>query len=253
MKPIKPRAVLRAWDGKERDEIKPEVCDTADIGAMRLYSAMWGSMPLLLQAGAIVTCPDTRSLLMQRDVLGGQVVYRQIQGSYLPRLVTGEEGKGCRVMVKGDQHSLGITLARKLAEVTGRMIEIGEGKPVSCVADFQDNKLVFTVMGIRLKAEQARKIREGMVGQAASLCWVKYDELENIMLGSEAQRRYMQPLAKANMLLWMSMGAPAAGFSVKFGKKTPRELYDQMLVAMASGPAMASQGMSQQEASLRFG
>ena len=88
-----------------------------------------------------------------------------------------------------------------------------------CVAEEIDTGFIqYVYLGVRVTAAQFEQLSQNSEGD---LVKVGFDELKPLL--SDGSR--WVPTGRAQVLMWLGMGAPGAGWNAKFQGQTPQEVF----------------------------
>lgn len=212
----KQHALAPSWNGSDVDAIRAETCDFAALEAMRdIARQTRAAMPLVLSACAVVTCPKRRSLLLHRRS-GSSATHANklhiLGGAFNPPLQLR------KIDIPGDRDSLEFTMLREVFEES-RLILRRYDEPI-CVAQELDTGFIqYVYLGVRITAIQFNQLSQNSEGDLEK---VSFDELGRYL----ATEQDWAPTGRAQILMWLGLGAPGAGWGARFGGKTAKELFD---------------------------
>lgn len=189
--------------------------DYAELCALRALPED-GHPPRVLSANALVVCAETRSILLHRRAETSATYpscLHTIGGGYWPPGIDGREGDGQHI-----RH----TAVREVYEETRAAILIKDATPKVILEELSTGFVQVAFLGCAIDAEGRRHIQHNAEG---SVVWLGFDELEERLVHDPD----WVPTAKAAVLAWLAMAAPAAGKSPRFGKKRPEELFEAVM------------------------
>lgn len=209
-------ALALNWNGSDVDTIRAEICDFADVKALReLPAHVPASRPPVLSAGAVVVCPTERCLLLHRRSATSATypnLLHILGGAYKPPI------QHRHIDNPGDRSSLEFTMLREVFEESGLIVRRYD-EPV-CVAQELDTGFIqYVYLGVRITSAQFAQLSQNSEGD---LVRVSFDELKKLL----AYKEEWVPTGRAQILMWLGLGAPGAGWSPRFDGKTATELFD---------------------------
>lgn len=209
-------ALAPTWNGTEVDTIRAKTCDFADVKALReLPADKLVSRPPVLSAGAVVVCPTERYLLLhQRSATSDTKpnLLHILGGAYKPPIQHRD------IDNPGDRFSLEFTMLREVFEESGLIVRRYD-EPV-CVAQELDTGFIqYVYLGVRITSAQSAQLSQNSEGDLER---VPFDELKKQL----ADKERWVPTGRAQILMWLGLGAPGAGWRPRFDGKTATELFD---------------------------
>ena len=209
-------ALAKNWDGADVDTIRAEICDFAEINALReLPPHNRASRPAVISAGAVVVCPTERCLLLHRRSATSATypgVLHILGGAYKPPIQLRH------IDNPGDRSSLEFTMLREVFEESGLIVRRYD-EPV-CVAQELDTGFIqYVYLGVRVTSAQFGQLSQNSEGD---LVRTSFDDLKNLL----ANKEDWVPTGRAQILMWLGLGAPGAGWNPRFGSKSAAELFD---------------------------
>lgn len=209
-------ALALRWTGSDVDTIRAEICDFAEVIALRKLAAPSGvQRPAVISAGAVVICPKERSILLHRRSASSATypnVLHILGGAFKPPIQLSH------IDNPGDRTSLEFTMLREVFEESGLIVRRYD-EPI-CVAEELDTGFIqYVYLGVRITAAQFTQLSQNSEGDLER---VSYDDLKKWL----SNEQDWVPTGRAQVLMWLGLGAPGAGWNARFGDKTARELFD---------------------------
>lgn len=214
-----PHALAQGWTGSNVDSIRATTCDFAEVLALRQHAERDPHLlSRVLSSGAVVICPSARCILLHRrseqsatypnalHILGGAfkppVQYKHIDSP-------------------GDRSSLEFTMVREVFEESGLIVR-RYSEPICVMEELDTGFIQYVHLGVRVTKEQFAQLSQNSEGDLIRL---SYDELRHELM-NEAQ---WVPTGRAQVLMWLGLGAPGAGWQARFDKRTAKEVFDSLV------------------------
>lgn len=211
-------ALASDWDGSDVDCIRAESCDFADVLALREQSAILRKPPpAVISAGAVVICPEARSLIVHRRSSTSATYPNALHimgGAYKPPV------QYKNIDSPGDRSSLEFTMIREVFEESGLIIRRYD-EPICVAKEIDTGFIQYVYLGVRITASQFGQLSQNSEGD---LVKVSFDELRKA-LGDTHQ---WAPTGRAQILMWLGLGAPGAGWNAKFDGHTAQEIFKSL-------------------------
>ena len=211
-------ALASQWDGSDVDCIRAESCDFAEVLALREQSLVSRKPPpAVLSAGAVVICPEARSLIVHRRSSTSATypdALHILGGAYKPPV------QFKHIDNPGDRSSLEFTMIREVFEETGLIVRRYD-EPVSVAEELDTGFIQYVYLGVRITATQFGQLSQNSEGD---LVKVSFDELRKVI----ADGNLWVPTGRAQILMWLGLGAPGSGWNAKFDGLTAQELFESL-------------------------
>ena len=211
-------ALAHQWDGSDVDCIRAETCDFADVLALRAQSQVSRQPPpAVISAGAVLICPEARSLIVHRRSSTSATYPNALHilgGAYKPSV------QYKNIDDPGDRSSLEFTMIREVFEESGLIVRRYD-EPV-CVAEEIDTGFIqYVYLGVRVTAAQFGQLSQNSEGD---LVKVSFDELPKLL----SKTPQWVPTGRAQILMWLGLGAPGGGWNAKFDGQTAEEAFKSL-------------------------
>ena len=214
-----PHALVVSGDDAQTPEIKVRTTDFADVRARRQQAAdSKEPPPPVLSANALLVCPQRKCLLVHRRsqasaTYGGAL--HLFGGAYRPPIQRGTFDS------PGDRMSLEFTMVREVFEESGLIVR-SRGEPVAVAHELDTGFVQYVFLGVRITAAECERLSSNSEGNVVEIPFAQLG-------GRLAESAGWVPSGRAHLLAWLGLGAPGAGFHPKFGKSTPKDLFDQVV------------------------
>lgn len=209
-------ALATHWDGSDVDCIRAETCDFADVLALREQSKILRKPPpAVISAGAVVICPDARSVLLHRRSASSATypgALHILAGAFKPPV------QYQTIDNPGDRSSLEFTMIREVFEESSLIIRRYD-EPVCVAREIDTGFIQYVYLGVRITAAQFGQLSQNSEGD---LVKVSFDELRKAL----ATEKNWVPSGRAQILMWLGLGAPGAGWNAKFGGKSAQAIFE---------------------------
>lgn len=207
-----------SWDGTRSRDLRVETCDFADILAMRTQPVNEASArPPILSAGAVIVCPSENCILVHKRSPHSATYPNAIHilgGAYKPYVTHGAFDS------PGDRTSLEFTMLREIYEESGIIVRRYEAKEPLCVAQELDTGFIqYVYLGVRITRNDLGLATANSEGDVIA---IPFDDLTG-RLGDSAQ---WVPTGRAQIMVWLGLGAPGAGRFARFNGRSAREAFD---------------------------
>ena len=212
-------ALAVRWSGEEVANLRVVSADFAEVLALREHARSTPALlPNVLSAGAVLVCPAKRFVLLHRRSKGSATypdALHILGGAYKPPKDLGV------IDAPGDRDSLEFTMIREVFEESGLVVRRYQ-EPI-CVATELDTGFVqFVYLGVRITDAQAGELNANSEGD---LVMLSFDDL----VARLADSSVWVPTGRAQVLMWLGLGAPGAGMSPRFGGKSAKEAFSAVV------------------------
>lgn len=212
-------AIVQDWDGRPVDSIRVATCDFAEVLALREHAHAQGAeQPRVLSAGAVVICPSTRCVLLHRRSRQSATypgALHILGGAYKPP----EQFRF--IDSPGDRSSLEFTMLREVFEESGLIVRRYQ-EPVCVMEELDTGFVQYVHLGVRVTREQFAQLSQNSEGDLIRL---SFDELQT----SLAEASDWVPTGRAQLLMWLGVGAPGAGWHARFSGKNAKQVFDDLV------------------------
>lgn len=212
------QALAVDWTGSDVNTIRAETCYFADVLALRDQAKSGkAQLPAVISAGALVICPKERSLVLHLRS-ATSVPYPNalhiLGGAFKPPRQFKD------IDEPGDRMSLEFTMLREVFEESGLIVRRYD-EPV-CVAEELDTGFIqYVYLGVRITAAQFSQLAQNPEGDLVKM---SYDDLKMRLSDPEG----WVPTGRAQVLMWLGLGAPGAGWNARFAGLNAKELFNAL-------------------------
>lgn len=212
-------AISNLWDGRNVDTIRAETCDFAEVLALREQAKIdKTSPPQVLSAGAVVICPSARCILLHRrskDSATYPNALHILGGAFKPPI------QYKSIDNPGDRMSLEFTMVREVFEESGLIVRRYQ-EPICVMQELDTGFIQYVHLGVRVTKEQFTQLSQNCEGDLIRL---PYDELLRELMNEQD----WVPTGRAQILMWLGLGAPGAGWYAKFNHLSAKEVFDSLV------------------------
>jgi 8-oxo-dGTP pyrophosphatase MutT (NUDIX family) len=212
-------AIAESWDGTNVDTIRTKTCDFADLLALREYSKKENKLPpKVLSSGAVVICPSMRCILLHRRSDSSATYPNALHilgGAFKP------PEKYKFIDNPGDRMSLEFTMVREVFEESGLIVRRYQ-EPICVMQELDTGFIQYVHLGVRVTKEQFHQLSQNSEGDLIRL---PYDELSKTLMNEQD----WVPTGRAQILMWLGLGAPGAGWHAKFDKMSAKEVFGALV------------------------
>lgn len=207
-------AIAERWNGDEAPEVRANAVDFADVLALRELAGQASEMPHVLSSGAVLICPSKRFILLHRRSSNSATYPNSLHilgGAFKP-----SEDRGV-IDVPGDRQSLEFTMIREVFEESGLIVR-GYQEPICVATEVDTGFIQFVYLGVRITETQAAELSANAEGDLVTL---SFDNLVTRLSDATS----WVPTGRAQVLMWLGLGAPGAGWSPRFGNMSATEAF----------------------------
>ncbi len=214
-------AVVLDWSGdSDVDTLRAHTCDFATVLALRdrAKEKVGISFPNVLSAGAVVVCPSARCLLLHKRSLSSATypgALHVLGGAYKPPI------QFKNIDNPGDRMSLEFTMVREVFEESGLIVRRYR-EPICVMHEMDTGFIQYVHLGVRVTSEQFAMLAQNSEGDLLRL---SFDSLSKELRNEQD----WVPTGRAQILMWLGLGAPGAGWHAKFNGKTAKEVFRDLV------------------------
>jgi 8-oxo-dGTP pyrophosphatase MutT (NUDIX family) len=189
--------------------------DYADLEVLRRRN----SHGWIISAGALLVCRTEKVIVLHHRSPHSRTypdALHIVGGAYIP--------PGIRPDIEDDGHSLFATARREVMEETRAAITLDNDPPIIVSEELSTRFFQFIIHGAEISSRELSMLRENWEG--VNIIAIQFDELEKWLLAPPLP---WVPTGKAHVLAWLALGAPGAGRRPRFGRYSPKALFNRVV------------------------